>query len=221
MAKKLLRIISLILVTTIFVGCSTNQVSVEPSESGSHVAPPKQIILFGMEDLTNFLDAVNLSDTELKFFLEENGYSINGVSSKDELESISELLNNGRFPFVKDAILTDITIFVDDGTVHVRYELPKGEAYSFMYSGDETLEKQQDALGIEEATKEWSCVSVSRSDLKVYERNRTIKFEDDVDNVHPYIISTSDFTASLRMFNISPGEIESYVELVSFGKVQK
>ena len=141
---------------------------------------------------------------------------MNGVTSKSDLQAVSALINNSRFPYVNDAVLTDITVFVDNNIVHARYELPNGAVYSFTYSGEEKLEAQSAALGVDKADKTWNRLSISDANLNVYQQKQTAK-PNDVGNVYPYLITTSDYIVSLRIFNIDPDEIEDYIKNISFG----
>ena len=68
-------------VVLLLSGCAA--LEKQPAEIGTS-GPPHQLIFYNKEELAAFLDALNLSDTELEQFLDDNDYSMNGVDSREE-----------------------------------------------------------------------------------------------------------------------------------------
>lgn len=230
MAKKFI-FFSVIVATFIALACyagfqntSTETVSFISSDDGMvyentaivHKDPPQQLIFFSKEELKAFLNARNLTDQDLQDFLDQNNYSMNGVSSRNELEGIAEMITSTPFPTVESLDPSDITVFTESKMLHVRYETPSGAVYSFKYSIQEmnTVSKKQSLT--EQTHMDLTHIPINRSDLQLYKVDKSsLQSSYDSPDMYPYIIQ-SDRPVTLRMFNIDTTVIEDYVDNIVF-----
>jgi len=194
----------LILCALLFTACGVQGDPQPPPVPGD---PPYQIIFFGPSDLTEFFDAQNLSDEDLETFLKEKNYSMNGVRSREELEALCQQFAAKPLPTVKDAVWTDITIYVETATVYIRYERQTGEVYSFTYSLLDTLEEQDVALGVSEALPKASLLPSASSLFQVYQ------FPAEEDDVAVYVLSSPELWLSLRLFHADPDDITTLLDI--------
>lgn len=205
-APKLIFIaVSLVLLLT---GCSANEI--QPDENSS-LAPPHQLIFYNEDELMAFLDAPNLSDTELMRFLVDNSYSMNGIDSRERLDAIMKSITRKPFPVVKNAILTDVTVHVETNSLHARYETETGEVYSFKYGLQESLQDQKCALSYENVEIE-GIFSIDADTPFT-----AAKIHNDEKNLAgKYFIETPDTIVLIRLFKMDAEEIEYNLQNIYF-----
>lgn len=226
-------VLILVIVATFLASCSltatdnfSNETQSTPvdeaSGSSEHKAPPHQLIFTSIDDLTEFISATELSDDELQEFLNKNNYSMNGVTSREDVSLLSSMIQEKGIPAVDDATLTDLTLFVDTQVIHVMYQLETNEVYSFRYSLKDDVSQQKTTLKIGNIETEWVSIPVTYAGLQIYKPAPEMEsglMHSDVANVYPYIISTPESTIMLRMFNIDPNNIEDYIDDISFSSL--
>ena len=200
--KKQFCFSSLLLCVLLFAACGAQGDPLPPPSD-----PPYQIIFFAPSDLTEFFDARDLSDEELQTFLTEKNYSMNGVRSREELNTLCEQFTSKPLPTVEGAVWTDITIYVETSTVYIRYERQTGAVYSFTYSLLDTLEEQDAALGISEALPKASLIPTASSLFQVYQ------FPTEEDDVAVYVLSSPELWLSLRLFHADPDDITTLLDI--------
>ena len=177
-------------------------------------APPHQLIFYNQDELAAFLDAPNLSDADLEQFLKENHYIMNGVDSRQSLETVLQAITGKPFPVVKDAAWSDIVVHVETNELYVRYEAETNEVYSFDYSLLETLEKQKDSMSYED-TKIEDTFSVNADELFT-----AVKISHDFEKaVGVYFIETPETVTMLRLYNMDAEDIEKNLENIYFDDI--
>lgn len=185
----------------------------QPAEIGNE-GPPHQLIFYNKEELSAFLDAPNLSDTELEQFLDDNAYSMNGVDSRESLDTVLQAITGKPFPIVKDATLTSITVYVETNRLHARYKTDAGGAYIFRYGLHEELQEQRDAYSYGDAKIE-DIFSVD-SDTPF----TAAQVRNDEKNVAGvYFIETPETVVLLRLFNVETNSIERNLRAIYFDDI--
>ena len=201
-------LICMAIVSLLLTGCSTHE---SQSPEASNGVPPDQLIFYAKDELAAFLDASNLSDVELEQFLDYNSYSMNGVDSRESLDTVIKAITGKPFPVVKDATLTDIIVYMETNQFYARYESETGEIFSFDYSLNETLQDQKAAFSYDDAKIE-STFSVNADTLFT-----AAEVHNDKKNVAGvYFIETPETVVLLRLFNMEATSIKENLQAIYF-----
>ena len=198
-------------VVLLLSGCAA--LEKQPAEIGTS-GPPHQLIFYNKEELAAFLDAPNLSDTELEQFLDDNDYSMNGVDSRESLDTVLQAITEKPFPVVKDAALTDINVHVETNRLYARYETETGEVYSFKYGLQEELQDQKDAMSYGDAKiEDIFSVNADEPFTAIKIRND----EEDLDGV--YFIETPETFVLVRLFKMESEKIQENLRKIGFDRI--
>ncbi len=196
---------------TLFTGCASKQGEPPPG------APPPQLIFGSTDELNTFLAAETLNDEELDAFLRDNSYNMNSIASRSDLTAMCALLRSKPLPAVKGALMVELNVRVEEDIVSVLYCKPSGERYSFRYCFEESIEGQYDALcGPSDISTDWASIPYSRIDWELYEPAWTKDSDDPAD---PYLLVTPELILSLRMFDIDPDQITTYIDDISYSSL--
>lgn len=93
------------------------QTSTEIPES----EPYNQLVFQNVEEYHRFFQAVDLSDSEFLEFIRKENYNMNGIRSKEDLIALKQKLMPVPFPYIANAIITDISILPEYDQVSVLY----------------------------------------------------------------------------------------------------
>jgi hypothetical protein len=145
--------------------------SLNPSiDNGQQAGPPPYMLSFsnGFESLAELEAITSEDDKIIAEYLDNNYYSYNGLSTREDIESLMSTLRGIYLPFAKTGDVPRITVFPERNEVTLRYEFSDGFVYVFdIYYGSGTAEKY--IAEIEEHGKLSEALPASKDGFIVYD----------------------------------------------------
>ena len=93
--------------------------------------PDNQLVFRNIEEYHRFFREVDLSDSEFQEFIRKENYDMNGIRSKEDLIALKQKLMPVPFPYIANAIITDISILPEYDQLLVRYLINRKDSCAF------------------------------------------------------------------------------------------
>lgn len=131
MRKKTIVMIIIFLLCFAY-GCADNtETTVKSTVPSPHPEPPQSLSFRSIEEYQCFFLSVDFSDDDFQEYIEERGFDMNGIRSKDDVNKLKQKLASVPFPSVPNADLTAMEILPEYDQLYLRYELNGDDVCTF------------------------------------------------------------------------------------------
>lgn len=104
-----------------------------PQGSQPDIEPPNTLIFDSIDEYDSFVASIELTDEDFESFISNNGYSMNGISSKNDVIQVSNQINSILWPVSDTFDLSQMIFYPDREEYFILFSNEDAQSCSFLY----------------------------------------------------------------------------------------